>query len=385
MKIPISEQYQKTRRYTEKICAPLHIEDFVIQAAEFTSPAKWQLAHTTWFFESFILEKLDKDYQIFHTNFSYLFNSYYNNSGERVERAKRGLLNRPSTEDIFKYRKYVDKAILRLLKTECSTNLIYLVQLGINHEQQHQELLLTDIKYMFAQHPLQPAYDINTTLLNNEENQSSGFIKINEGIYEIGYQKDEFCYDNELGVHKVYIHDFEISKSLVTNEEYLAFIESGAYSNFNLWLDEGWKWVQETQAKAPLYWQKNGNKWQQFTLRGVEDIKPNHILKHINFYEAMAFATWKEMRLATEFEWEVASNHFNWGQRWEWTNSAYLPYPYYKKEKGAIGEYNGKFMVNQMVLRGASIATTPMHSRNTYRNFFKPQEQWQFTGIRLVK
>jgi ergothioneine biosynthesis protein EgtB len=238
---------------------------------------------------------------------------------------------------------------------------------------------------MFGQNPLFPAYDVETSLLDQESNRESGHVKISEGVYTIGYQGDGFCFDNELGVHKVYLHDFEIQKGLVTNGEYIEFIEAGGYMDFNLWLDEGWSWLKQNQVSKPLYWHQLDGQWMHYTLKGFQKIKENDILKHISFYEAMAFAEWKGMRLPTEFEWEIASSQLNWGQRWEWTNSAYLPYPGFKKAPGAIGEYNGKFMINQMVLRGASIATSPKHSRPTYRNFFHPNAQWQFTGIRLAK
>lgn len=381
----LTSQYQEIRSYTEKLCEPLQPEDYAIQVTVFASPVKWQLAHTSWFFETFILKEHLPNYQLFSSNFAFLFNSYYNNEGERVARANRGSLSRPTTDEVYAFRKYIDESMLKLLSTDLSPEIKNLVLLGLNHEQQHQELILTDLKYMFSQNPLLPAYHPNTELLNEEINTETGSICISEGVYEIGYQGQDFCFDNELGVHKVYLHDFEIEKALVTNGEYIQFIESGGYSDFNLWLDEGWQWVQENKAQAPLYWQKKNGIWHQFMLKGLQEVNPNHILKHINFYEAMAFAEWKGMRLPTEFEWEVAADKLNWGQRWEWTNSAYLPYPKFKKSEGAIGEYNGKFMVNQMVLRGASLATSKNHSRKTYRNFFHTQEQWQFTGIRLAK
>ena len=381
----LTSQYQEIRSYTEKLCEPLQPEDYAIQITVFASPVKWQLAHTSWFFETFILKEHLPNYQLFSSNFAFLFNSYYNNEGERVARANRGSLSRPTTDEVYAFRKYIDESMLKLLSTDLSPEIKNLVLLGLNHEQQHQELILTDLKYMFSQNPLLPAYHPNTELLNEEINTETGSICISEGVYEIGYQGQDFCFDNELGVHKVYLHDFEIEKALVTNGEYIQFIESGGYSDFNLWLDEGWQWVQENKAQAPLYWQKKNGIWHQFMLKGLQEVNPNHILKHINFYEAMAFAEWKGMRLPTEFEWEVAADKLNWGQRWEWTNSAYLPYPKFKKSEGAIGEYNGKFMVNQMVLRGASLATSKNHSRKTYRNFFHTQEQWQFTGIRLAK
>ena len=378
-------QYNDVRAYTEQICKPLQTEDYVVQVAEFASPAKWQLAHSSWFFETFVLLPHLPDYKLFNIDFPYLFNSYYNNAGDRVLRAKRGNLTRPSTNEVYAYREYVDTAMGHLLQQKLDVDLFQLVTLGLHHEQQHQELLLSDIKYMFGQNPLFPAYDVETSLLDQESNRESGHVKISEGVYTIGYQGDGFCFDNELGVHKVYLHDFEIQKGLVTNGEYIEFIEAGGYKDFNLWLDEGWSWLKQNQVSKPLYWHQLDGQWMHYTLKGFQKIKENDILKHISFYEAMAFAEWKGMRLPTEFEWEIASSQLNWGQRWEWTNSAYLPYPGFKKAPGAIGEYNGKFMINQMVLRGASIATSPKHSRPTYRNFFHPNAQWQFTGIRLAK
>ena len=378
-------QYNDVRAYTEQICKPLQTEDYVVQVAEFASPAKWQLAHSSWFFETFVLLPHLPEYKLFNIDFPYLFNSYYNNAGDRVLRAKRGNLTRPTTNEVYAYREYVDTAMGQLLQQKLDADLVQLVTLGLHHEQQHQELLLSDIKYMFGQNPLFPAYDVETSLLDQESNRESGHVKISEGVYTIGYQGDGFCFDNELGVHKVYLHDFEIQKGLVTNGEYIEFIEAGGYMDFNLWLDEGWSWLKQNQVSKPLYWHQLDGQWMHYTLKGFQKIKENDILKHISFYEAMAFAEWKGMRLPTEFEWEIASSQLNWGQRWEWTNSAYLPYPGFKKAPGAIGEYNGKFMINQMVLRGASIATSPKHSRPTYRNFFHPNAQWQFTGIRLAK
>ena len=378
-------QYNDVRAYTEQICKPLQTEDYVVQVAEFASPAKWQLAHSSWFFETFVLLPHLPEYKLFNIDFPYLFNSYYNNAGDRVLRAKRGNLTRPTTNEVYAYREYVDTAMGQLLQQKLDAEMVQLVTLGLHHEQQHQELLLSDIKYMFGQNPLFPAYDVETSLLDQESNRESGHVKISEGVYTIGYQGDGFCFDNELGVHKVYLHDFEIQKGLVTNGEYIEFIEAGGYMDFNLWLDEGWSWLKQNQVSKPLYWHQLDGQWMHYTLKGFQKIKENDILKHISFYEAMAFAEWKGMRLPTEFEWEIASSQLNWGQRWEWTNSAYLPYPGFKKAPGAIGEYNGKFMINQMVLRGASISTSPKHSRPTYRNFFHPNAQWQFTGIRLAK
>lgn len=377
-------EYTHIRNQSEVICHPLHIEDYAVQVVDFASPAKWHLAHTTWFFEEFVLKKYVDNYTEFNQDFSFLFNSYYNTVGSRVLRADRGNLTRPTTKDIYKYRAYVDKNIQFLLANETISSLAKTIILGLNHEQQHQELLLTDIKYMLGNNPLFPVYHKNFNLLK-DHNTPSKTISIKEGIYEIGYKGNGFSYDNELGVHKVHLNYFEISNVLVTNREFLEFIKDGGYSDFNLWLDEGWSWVQANKIEAPLYWHKIYKEWHYYTLSGIKKIDPDAILSHISFYEANAFATWKKMRLPTEFEWEVASNKLNWGKRWEWTSSAYLPYPNYTKEEGAIGEYNGKFMSNQMVLRGASVATSKNHSRNTYRNFFHPNERWQYTGVRLIK
>lgn len=380
----VIQQYKKTRLYTESICKPLQTEDYVVQASEFASPAKWHLAHTTWFFETFILKAYFPDYKLYHPDFSFLFNSYYNNLGDRVFRANRGNITRPGVEEVYSYRAYVDKHMNILLNETDSTALDDLVTLGIHHEQQHQELLITDIKYMLANNPTFPVYDLNNNLVGDSNNQE-GFVQIDSGLYTIGHQSEGFCYDNELGVHQVYLDAFEISNALVTNQAFMEFIADGGYENFNLWLDAGWAWVNENQVKAPLYWHLIDGAWHYYTLAGLQKVDPKAIVSHISFYEANAFARWKGMRLPTEFEWEVASNQLKWGSRWEWTYSAYLPYPKFKIAAGALGEYNGKFMINQMVLRGASVATSPQHSRYTYRNFFHAHERWQYTGLRLVK
>lgn len=375
--------YQTTRNKSIALCSTLEHEDFSTQLAEFASPPKWHLAHTTWFFEEFILKAFDPNYKEFNSSFPYLFNSYYNTIGERNFRANRGL-SRPAVEHIYSYRTHVDKAMMALLAIK-EEEIIGLVTLGINHEQQHQELLLTDIKYNLSQNPLYPIFDNKFNLVSNKID-SQNWLQIQEGVYEIGHDDSgKFCYDNELGRHKVYLHEFEISNSLVTNGEFIEFIESGAYTNFNLWLDEGWNWINENHIKHPLYWQKIEGDWHQFTLAGMKKIQKKEALTHVNFYEAAAFAQWSACRLPTEFEWEVASSQFQWGLRWEWTNSAYLPYPGFQKAEGAVGEYNGKFMLNQMVLRGASVATSKNHSRPTYRNFFHARERWQFSGIRLAR
>ncbi|MCB0383642.1 MAG: ergothioneine biosynthesis protein EgtB [Psychroserpens sp.] len=375
--------FKKTRSHTQDLCEPLHIEDYTPQSAEFASPPKWHLAHTSWFFEEMLLKRFSKDYKEFDASYGYLFNSYYNSLGQRIERQNRGLITRPDVETIYEYRAHVNKAMAKLLKSSNAEDVNALTILGINHEQQHQELLLTDLKYTFSCNPLYPQY--SETNLISEQNSETGWININEGLYPVGYDGNDFCFDNELAQHRVFLEPFEISKALVTNGEYLEFIDAGGYSNPKFWLDDGWNWIKQHKIKQPLYWIKKDNEWLYYTLSGLKQLQPDAILSHISFYEASAFAFWKGMRLPTEFEWEIASKQLKWGQRWEWTNSAYLPYPNFKTAKGAVGEYNGKFMINIMVLRGASAATAENHSRHTYRNFFAPETQWQFSGIRLAK
>ena len=379
----LSDHYNSVRKHTETICQTLKTEDFVPQPVNFVSPPKWHLAHTTWFFEQFILKEHLPDYKVFHDDFCFLFNSYYNTVGERVFRADRGNITRPGVDEVFEYRAYVDMHMQILLQLK-SEELKELLELGLHHEQQHQELLLTDIKYILGNNPIFPVFNEDFDW-ENQTNSETGSVKIEEGIYEIGHNSDAFSFDNEHGKHKVYLHEFEISKALVTNAEFLEFINAGGYQNFKYWLDEGWSWVTENKIEAPLYWHNIEGDWFYYTNNGLQEINFEAVLTHVSFFEASAFAEWKKMRLPTEFEWEIASDKFNWGKRWEWTNSAYLPYPNFKKPEGAIGEYNGKFMVNQMVLRGSSCATSPNHSRKTYRNFFHADERWQYNGIRLVK
>jgi len=379
------KRYTEIRNHSVDICNPLEIEDYVVQPIVDVSPPKWHLGHTTWFFETFILMPNIKDYEVFNAQFNFVFNSYYETVGARVIRTDRGNLSRPSVSDIYKYRRYVDEKMQEFLQSNLMNESIEpLLELGLNHEQQHQELLMTDIKYILGHNPLFPAYK-NDTIPKNEIVHQPEMIRFSEGIYEIGFKGEGFCFDNELGRHKVYLNDFEISSQLITNGEYLEFMEAEGYSDFRHWHAEGWDWVQQNNAISPLYWHSIEGKWMHYTLNGLKEIILDEPLCHINFFEASAFASWKKMRLPTEAEWEVASRHFDWGKRWEWTNSAYLPYPGFKKEEGAVGEYNGKFMVNQTVLRGASVATPAGHSRNTYRNFFPTNLQWQFTGIRLAK
>ncbi|MGL1888382.1 MAG: ergothioneine biosynthesis protein EgtB [Reichenbachiella sp.] len=377
-------QYSGVRSYSETLCSPLNIEDYVPQPEVFTSPPKWHLAHTAWFFEEMLLKNYLPDYRVFNEKYSFLFNSYYNTIGKRTARNHRGLMTRPSVEEVYQYRRYVDAHMQQLLESELSDEVHELIVLGLHHEQQHQELLLTDLKYTLSLNPLNPVYKEGFDLTNSRP-EETGFVIINEGTYKIGHTGDGFCFDNELGQHTVYLHEFEISKNLVTNGEYLDFIHAGGYDNFNYWLDEGWTWVTEKKKSAPLYWEQKEDTWLNYTLSGLKPLDLKAELCHISFYEAAAFAAWKGMRLATEFEWEVASDKIPWGSRWEWTHSAYLPYPQFHISEGAVGEYNGKFMINQMVLRGGSTATSPEHSRHTYRNFFHPHAEWQYSGIRLVR
>lgn len=380
----ITDKYTQVRNRTEELCAPLTTEDYIPQPAEFVSPTKWHIAHTTWFFEEMILKPNMSGYKEFHPDFCFLFNSYYNTVGNRTIRSERGDITRPGVEKVKEYRKYVDEHMNKFISGGISKELEELIFLGLNHEEQHQELLVTDLKYTLGLNPTFPVYKEGFNLLK-DKNVDTGFIKLDEGIYDIGYNGDGFCYDNELGRHKTYIQNCEVSKALVTNGEYMEFMQDGGYKRFMLWLDEGWAWRNQNCIESPLHWHNIDGEWHYYTLAGLKPVDKDAILGHISYYEAAAYAQWKGMRLPTEFEWEIASNYFKWGERWEWTNSAYLPYPGFKIADGAVGEYNGKFMVNQMVLRGASVATAPGHSRSTYRNFFHPHFQWQYSGIRLAK
>lgn len=380
----LARHYLQVRKWTETICRPLQKEDYVVQPVEDVSPPKWHLGHTTWFFETLILKKFLPGYTEYDAMFNYVFNSYYESLGTRVIRTDRGNLSRPTVEEIYKYRSYVDSAMEQLLSRSLSAEAETLITLGCQHEQQHQELLWTDIKYILGHNPLFPPYNLEEppapqTVIKQK------FINIEEGVYEIGFEGEGFCYDNELNRHKVYLQPYAIADSLATNGDYLAFMEAGGYKEFSYWHAEGWDWVKRTQVNCPLYWHQENGQWMHYTLQGVVPVVPGDILAHISFYEAAAFAAWKGMRLPTEFEWEAASHLFGWGRRWEWTESAYLPYPGFERVAGPVGEYNGKFMVNQKVLRGASDFTPEGHSRHTYRNFFHPHLRWQLTGIRLAK
>ena len=388
------DRYRAVRKASEEICRPLQKEDYVVQPVADVSPPKWHLGHTTWFWEAFLLIPHYPGYDPCNPDYNYVFNSYYETIGARVVRTDRGNLSRPSVDEVYAYRKYVDEAMEKLIAAGPGPHIVQLIVLGLNHEQQHQELLLTDIKYILGHNPLFPAYSPKDPTAAPPPAQKAAFLPVPSGLYDIGYEHPsspaglpeghDFCFDNEQARHKVYLDEFHISDSLITNEEWLAFMDDGGYRNFVWWHAEGWDWVKNNSIASPLYWHPINGRWHQYTLSGLQPIDGRQPVCHISYYEAVAFAAWKGARLPTEQEWEAASEKFEWGQRWEWTESAYLPYPGFKKAAGAVGEYNGKFMVSQMVLRGASGATPPGHSRKSYRNFFHPQLRWQFTGIRLA-
>ena len=407
----ISRSFYNIRQQTVAICEPLLTEDYVVQPIVDVSPPKWHLAHTTWFFEELILKKHYPHYKEFDKDYGYLFNSYYDSIGQRVLRFDRGNMTRPGIKEIQEYRRYVDVFMSELLSKTEDEKVLVLTELGLNHEQQHQELLVMDIKYILGTNPLYPEYK-----KVKRESESSifklpfHFIPIPEGIYEVGFNGKTFAYDNEMPSHKEFIQAFSIASRLVTNEEYLNFIRAGGYTNFQYWLMEGWELVNTEKWKRPLYWVEKEGELFEYTLSGLEPLKLNVPVTHISFYEADAYARWAGKRLLTEGEWEAAAQYLNQlntegnfleneyyhpvaegeeirmlGNAWEWTNSAYLAYPGYKREDGALGEYNGKFMINQMILKGGSCVTPQNHIRVSYRNFFHPEKRWQFSGIRLAE
>lgn len=414
-------KYQQVRHRTEELCAPLSTEDYIPQPIVDVSPPRWHIAHTTWFFETFILKAFDPEYKVFHDKYPYLFNSYYVQAGKRWQRAHRGHLTRPTVDEIFTYRKAVDTALMALmtnLSSDKASDALPLLEIGIHHEQQHQELLLYDIKYILCHNPMEPVYNTleRTTVstMNPLPEDYTDFVEVGAGEYQIGYRGQGFCYDNEQPAMPVFLQEFALRKGPVTNGEYLQFMEDGGYTNPVLWLDDGWQWNQREGVGHPMYWHKIDGVWHEMTLNGMQPLQLDAPVMHVNFYEAEAFATWAGYRLPTEFEWEVAAlecqpdrnksnlqdrnifhpirpiaNHQTfyqlYGDVWEWTYSSYLPYHGFRPAEGAIGEYNGKFMVNQMVLRGGSCATPSDHIRKTYRNFFHPDKQWCFAGIRLAR
>ncbi|WP_276495790.1 ergothioneine biosynthesis protein EgtB [Pontibacter litorisediminis] len=408
------ERFNQIRQRTETICRPLEPEDMVVQPMVDVSPPKWHMAHTTWFFETLLLQPYLPGYKVYHPQYAFLFNSYYNSLGSRVLRHQRSTITRPPLRDVLAYRKYVNEhmnTLLQELPEEELEQVKAILELGMQHEQQHQELLVTDIKYILGTNPLLPTYLPQPEQPKQVVATPAQFLEVPGGKYKIGHQGNGFCFDNEQGVHEVLLEGFGIMNRLVTNGEYLEFMQDGGYTDFRHWLDEGWAMVKEQQLEAPLYWVRQDDAWYRFTLHGLRKVDLLEPVCHLSFYEADAFANWSGKRLLTEFEWEAATQVYPprqgnfveselleptpadpkatgvqqlYGDLWEWTYSAYHPYPGFSKAPGPVGEYNGKFMINQMVLRGGSCATPKNHIRTTYRNFFHPDKRWQYTGIRLA-
>ena len=409
------EQYQKVRRFSERLCEPLVTEDYVIQSMPDVSPTKWHLAHVSWFFETFLLSPALPDYQSLHPQYAYLFNSYYNTLGERHCRPKRGLISRPTVKETYEYRRYVDEHVLDLLEKTDERQLAELAPimiLGLNHEQQHQELMVTDIKHVLSCNPLSPTYRARTPTGASNITPLE-WVSFPEGLYWIGHEGSGFAFDNEGPRHRQFVQSFQLASRLVTNGEYLEFMEDGGYDNPLLWLSEGWATVRAEEWQAPLYWEQRDGRWWMMTLSGLREVDKAEPVCHVSYFEADAYARWADARLPTEAEWEVAAQEAPvegnfvesglyhpaplnasttdgklaqmYGDVWQWTQSSYAPYPNFRPGPGAIGEYNGKFMCNQYVLRGGSCATSLSHIRSTYRNFFPANAQWQFMGIRLAK
>jgi len=392
----LAQRFADIRAATVSLCAPLATEDYVVQSMPDASPAKWHLAHTTWFFEQFVLAPHAPGYRVFDEQFAFLFNSYYETVGPRHRRPERGLLTRPTVEEVRAYRDHVDQHLDRLLQTRgARPDIENLIELGLHHEQQHQELMLMDLKHLFSCNPLKPVYRERGPHPNplpggeGEEGPHSPlqFHLWPEGIYEIGHGGGGFCFDNETPRHRVFLSGFELAHRLTTNAEYLDFVRDGGYQRPELWVSDGWSTVQSQDWTQPLYWSDSHDS--EFTLAGMRPLRPDAPVCHVSWYEADAFARWARARLPTEAEWEVVASHESIAQLfddlWQWTSSAYSPYPGFRPLSGALGEYNAKFMANQFVLRGGSCATPESHIRTTYRNFFYPHMRWQFAGIRLAK
>ncbi|MBG0803655.1 ergothioneine biosynthesis protein EgtB [Methylocystis sp. H4A] len=409
----LSDRLFETRRLSIELAAPLSAEDMVVQAMEDASPTKWHLAHTSWFFETFVLTPYLTGYPLFDAAFNYCFNSYYEHQGPRQPRPKRGLLTRPSLDRVLAYRQHVDLALTQLLaeQTDPPPALIHTLEVGIHHEQQHQELMLTDILSLFAANPLRPAYRPTQPRSIPAPREPLRWIDFAGGVYQIGHEGKDFAWDNEGPRHDVLLRPFRLADRLVTNWEWLAFVADGGYETATLWLSDGWAAITRENWHAPLYWESRDREWFEMSLEGLQPLSLDAPVAHVSYYEADAFARWSGKRLPTEFEWEVAaaiapkqgnfletaalrpmpaeaepngSPRQMFGDVWEWTQSAYLPYPGYRAPEGALGEYNGKFMVGQHVLRGGSCVTPQDHVRPSYRNFFYPHQRWQFLGLRLA-
>jgi ergothioneine biosynthesis protein EgtB len=410
------EQFRRVRDFSTHLCRSLEPEDYVVQSMPDVSPTKWHLAHTSWFFETFVLKVWMQRYRSEVPQYAYLFNSYYNAAGDMHRRDLRGLISRPTVAETYRFRESIDQCVIKLIEDADDallTELEPVLTLGVHHEQQHQELLVTDIKHVFSQNPLYPVFQLNAAAPETGKIAPQHFVEFDEATAMIGRAGAGFSYDNEGPRHRALVPAFSLSNRLITNGEYLAFIEQGGYTRPEFWLSLGWTTVKEQRWKAPLYWVQRDGAWWNFTLSGFRPVNVSEPVTHVSYFEADAYANWEGARLPTEFEWEhaaselpiegnfvdaqrfhpaptVSTNGENtllqmFGDVWEWTRSAYLPYPGYRAVPGALGEYNGKFMCNQMVLRGGSCATSRSHIRPTYRNFFQPEKRWQFTGIRLAR
>jgi ergothioneine biosynthesis protein EgtB len=410
------EQFSQVRDFSTRLCRSLEPEDYVVQSMPDVSPTKWHLAHTSWFFEAFVVKVWMQRYRSEVPQYAYLFNSYYNAAGDMHRRDLRGLISRPTVAETYRFRESIDRCVIKLIEDADDallTELEPVLTLGVHHEQQHQELLVTDIKHVFSENPLYPVFQLNATAPETGKIAPQHFVDFDEATVMIGHAGAGFSYDNEGPRHRALVPTFSLSNRLITNGEYLAFMEAGGYTRPEFWLSLGWTTVNEQRWKAPLYWVQRDDAWWNFTLSGFRPVNESEPVTHVSYFEADAYANWDGARLPTEFEWEhaasgvpiegnfvdaqrfhpapaVSANSENallqmFGDTWEWTRSAYLPYPGYRAVPGALGEYNGKFMCNQMVLRGGSCATSRSHIRPTYRNFFQPEKRWQFTGIRLAR
>ncbi|MDD2919510.1 ergothioneine biosynthesis protein EgtB [Rhodoferax sp.] len=386
----LASDYQAVRQHTLALAAPLSAEDCCVQSMLEASPAKWHLAHTTWFFETFVLERWQAGFKPFDALFRVLFNSYYNAVGDKHPRAQRGLLTRPGLDQVLAYRADVDQRIVQLL-TDCGPDaeLLTMVTLGLQHEQQHQELLLTDMLHLLSCNPMQPSYQVGSIVPG--EATPLSWLRFDGGLVDVGHVGDGFCFDNERPQHRVFLQPYQLASRLVSNDEFAVFVAAGGYDDPVYWLAEGWDWRTAQNRAHPLYWRSCATTWQAFTLQGMIALDPHQPVRHVSYYEADAYARWASARLPTEFEWEHAALSHSasalnqlFDTAWQWTASSYAPYPGFHTAAGAVGEYNGKFMVNQYVLRGGSVATPAGHSRATYRNFFAASACWQFTGIRLA-